>query len=194
MHRPPHGTNFTRPRAIELECAELFVDLDRRSAEMVKFTKDGSTATSAALKLARAFTGRDLVAICVDHPFFSYDDWFMVATPDRGGIPASVEAMTADFRYNDLASVEELLARTRAEIAASSSSPSVPSRRDGFLERLQRAVPRDGALLVLDEIVTGFRWTPAARRLCTASRPISRRGARRSPTASRSRRLRDGAS
>ena len=80
------GTNFSRPAKIELDCAERFV-ATVASAEMVKFTKDGSTATSAALKLARAATGRDLVAICADHPFFSYDDWFIVTTTLAGGIP-----------------------------------------------------------------------------------------------------------
>jgi glutamate-1-semialdehyde aminotransferase len=68
------------PSALELEAAESFVDLID-AADMVKFTKDGSTANTAAVKLARAFTGRDLVAICTDHPFYSYDDWAMVATP-----------------------------------------------------------------------------------------------------------------
>src|SRR5262245_35922707 len=83
----PLGTNFTRPSVIELECAERFLDLIP-TAEMVKFTKDGSTATSAALKLARKATGRDMVAMCADHPFFSYDDWFISTTTADGGIPA----------------------------------------------------------------------------------------------------------
>src|SRR5262245_7161833 len=65
------GTNFTRPAPIELECAERFLEMID-GADMVKFTKDGSTATTAALKLARAHTRRDCVAICAEHPFFSY--------------------------------------------------------------------------------------------------------------------------
>src|SRR5690606_9628081 len=73
------GTNFTRPAAVELTCAERFLSVIP-TAEMVKFTKDGSTATSGALKLARKATGRDVVAVCVDHPFFSYDDWYMCTT------------------------------------------------------------------------------------------------------------------
>ena len=72
-------TSFAR-RGSSSDAAETFLSLVTR-ADMVKFTKDGSTANTAAVKLARAFTGRDLVALCVDHPFFSYDDWAMVATP-----------------------------------------------------------------------------------------------------------------
>ena len=73
------GTNFTRPTPEELACAEMFLSLIN-GADMVKFTKDGSTASSAAVKLARRATGRDLVAICAEHPFFSYDDWFICST------------------------------------------------------------------------------------------------------------------
>jgi glutamate-1-semialdehyde 2,1-aminomutase len=153
-----HGTNFVRPSRLELEAAEAFLGLVTR-AEMVKFTKDGSTANTAAVKLARAFTGRDLVALCVDHPFFSYDDWAMVATPVRGGIPASVEDLTLTFHYDDLVSVEELLSRHPGEIACFVLEPeraSPPS--EGYLRRLHELVAGDGALLVLDENVSGFRW------------------------------------
>ena len=75
-----NGNNLTRPSMIELEAAELLVDLID-SVDMVKFTKNGSTAVSAAVKLARAYTGRDLVARCAEQPFFSYDDWFIGSTP-----------------------------------------------------------------------------------------------------------------
>jgi glutamate-1-semialdehyde 2,1-aminomutase len=153
-----HGTNFVRPSRLELEAAETFLDLVTR-AEMVKFTKDGSTANSGAVKLARAFTGRDRVALCIDHPFFSYDDWAMVATPVRGGIPAGVEEQTSTFHYDDLESVEQLLRRHPREIACfvlEVERTKPPS--EGFLRRLQELVQADGALLVFDENVTGFRW------------------------------------
>lgn len=153
-----NGTNFVRPSRLELDAAEAFLGLVTR-AEMVKFTKDGSTANTAAVKLARAFTGRDKVALCADHPFFSYDDWAMVATPVRGGIPTSVADLTLTFRYDDLDSVEELLSCHPGEIACFLLEPertTPPS--DGFLERLRRLLDDDGALLVFDENVTGFRW------------------------------------
>ena len=152
------GTNFVRPSSLEVDAAETFLRHVTR-AEMVKFTKDGSTANTAAVKLARAFTGRDRVALCVDHPFFSYDDWAMVATPVRGGIPESVADLTMTFRYNDLGSVEELLERHPGEISCFVLEPERTTPPDeGFLHSLQELIRADGALLVLDENVTGFRW------------------------------------
>lgn len=152
------GTNFVRPSLLELEAAEAFLALIA-GADMVKFTKDGSTANTAAVKLARAFTGRDRVALCADHPFFSYDDWAMVATPLRAGIPNGVEELTLTFGYNDLDSVATLLARYPGEIAcfvleAERTDPP----RDGFLHELHELLRQDGSLLVFDENVTGFRW------------------------------------
>ena len=147
-----------RPSALELEAAESFVNLID-AADMVKFTKDGSTANTAAVKLARAFTGRDLVAICIDHPFYSYDDWAMVATPIKAGIAGTVEALTLTFRYNAISSVEDLLALYPGRIACFVFEPErTDPPRDGFLQRLHKLAHDDGALLVLDENVTGFRW------------------------------------
>ena len=79
------GNNFNRPAPIELECAQMLQSLVP-SAEMVKFAKDGSTILTAALKLARAHTGRKLVAICSNSPFFSYNDWFIGTTAMDGGV------------------------------------------------------------------------------------------------------------
>jgi glutamate-1-semialdehyde 2,1-aminomutase len=110
------GTNFARPARIELECAEALLDLLPR-AEMVKFGKDGSDVTSAAVKLARAYTGRDMIALCGNQPFFSVDDWFIGSTPMAGGIPPSIRALTVKFSYNDLASVEALFQQYPGRIA-----------------------------------------------------------------------------
>src|SRR3546814_11279378 len=91
---------------LELEAAELLVDLID-SVDMVKFTKNGSTSVSAAVKLARAYTGRELVVRCADHPFFSYDDWFIGSTPITRGIPRETLEKTKLFRYNEIASRSE---------------------------------------------------------------------------------------
>jgi len=153
------GCNFTRPSPHEVECAETFLELVR-GAEMVKFCKDGSDATSGAVRLARAYTGRDLVAICGDHPFFSTDDWFIGTTPMDAGVPAAVKALTLRFRYNDLASVEALFAEHPGRIAAVILEPArVDEPEDGFLHRLRDLAHREGALFVLDEMITGFRWS-----------------------------------
>lgn len=152
------GTNFVRPARLELEAAEAFLDAVG-GQEMVKFTKDGSTANTAALKLARAYTGRPLAAICSDHPFYSYDDWAMVVTPVDAGIPAGVRELTCTFRYNDRDSVRALFERHPGEIACVFLEPErdVPPH-DGFLGWLRDECSREGALLVFDENVTGFRW------------------------------------
>jgi glutamate-1-semialdehyde 2,1-aminomutase len=154
----PLGTNFTRPAAIELECAERFLEIVD-GAEMVKFTKDGSTADTAALKLARAYTGRDLVAICAEHPFFSYDDWFICTTTMDGGIPDRFLTETVRFRYNDAESLRALFVAHPGRIAAVFLEPARATEPlPGFLETVQALCREHGAILVFDEMITGFRW------------------------------------
>src|SRR5580692_7858439 len=96
------GLNFTRPSPIEIECAEMLAGLIP-STEMVKFSKNGSDVTTAAVKLARAYTGRDMVAVCGDQPFFSVDDWFIGSTPLSAGVPKVTQDLTVKFQYNNLA-------------------------------------------------------------------------------------------
>lgn len=151
------GSNFTRPARIEVDCAETFLELV--GAQMVKFCKDGSDATSGAVRLARAYTGRDLVACCADHPFFSTDDWFIGTTPMNAGIPEVVRNLTVTFRYNDIASVKDLFDRHPGKLAALILEPSRGDDPvDGFLHQVQRLCKERGALLILDEMITGFRW------------------------------------
>jgi len=152
------GSNFTRPATIELACAARFLDLIP-GAEMVKFTKNGSDATTAAIKLARAYTGRDLVAVCADQPFFSTDDWFIGSTPMAAGIPQTVRALTVKFHYNDLASVQALFDRYPGQIAGLIlEAETVEPPRDGFLHKVQALCRQHGVLFILDETITGFRW------------------------------------
>jgi len=152
------GNNYVRPARIELECAEAFLALID-GAEMVKFCKDGSDATTGAVKLARAATGRDMVAICGDQPFFSVDDWFIGSTEMAAGIPEAVRALTVKFHYNDLGSVRELFARNPGRIACVVlEAEKYEPPRDGFLQELLRLAHDNGALFILDEMITGFRW------------------------------------
>jgi glutamate-1-semialdehyde 2,1-aminomutase len=151
------GNNFVRPCPIELECAEALQGFIP-GAEMVKFGKHGSDATNAAVKLARAFTGRDLVAIC-DHPFFSVDDWFIGSTPMSGGVPGAVRQLTLKFRYNDLNSLRELFTKHSGRIAAvilEAEREDAPA--PGFLTGLKELCAKEGAVLIFDECITGFRW------------------------------------
>jgi glutamate-1-semialdehyde 2,1-aminomutase len=152
------GANFNRPAPIEVECAEAFLKLVRR-ADMVKFTKDGSAALDAGLKLARAWTGRDMVAICGDHPFFSSSDWFIGSTAIPGGIPEWTREHTVKFRYNDLASLDAVFDQYPERIACVVLEPARNVEpADGFLSKLRELCHRRGALLMLDEMITGFRW------------------------------------
>ncbi len=152
------GVNFNRPAAIEIEAAEALLSLVP-GADMVKFVKDGSTATSAAVTLARAVTGRDMIAICGDHPFYSYNEWFMGTTPMTAGIPEQLRSLTLKFRYNNLASVEALFAEHPERIACVILEPAKGEEpADGFLHKLRDLCHRHGALFILDEMITGFRW------------------------------------
>ena len=151
------GSNFQCPSPIEVEFAEHFLG-QVPGAEMVKFAKNGSTVTTAALKLARAFTGRKYVAFCADHGFFSYDDWFIGKKPNNAGVPEETTALSLTFRYNDIASVEALFRRHPQGIAAVILEPmefDLPQK--GFLKDLQRLCRRHGAVFILDEMITGFR-------------------------------------
>lgn len=152
------GGNFTRPAEIEVRCAEKFLEMIS-GAEMVKFTKNGSDATSAAVRLSRAVTGRDMVALCADHPFFSVDDWFIGTTVINAGIPERTRQMSVTFRYNDLASVEAMFDRHPKQIAClilEASKYGEPE--DRFLHRVQDLCRRHGTIFILDEMITGFRW------------------------------------
>src|SRR5437764_4206730 len=95
------GSNFVRPSYLEIEAAECFL-ATVPTAEMVKFAKNGSDVTTAAVRLARATTNRPLVALCRDHPFFSTDDWFIGTTPMSAGIPEATTGLTVTFPYGDL--------------------------------------------------------------------------------------------
>jgi glutamate-1-semialdehyde 2,1-aminomutase len=152
------GINFTRPAPLEVECAEKLLGLIE-GAEMVKFAKNGSDVTTAAVKLARAYTGRDLVAICANHPFFSTDDWFIGSTAMSAGIPEAIRDLTVKFNYNDLASVKALFENYPGQIACLiMEAETAVAPVDNFLHEVQRLCHEHGALFILDEIITGFRW------------------------------------
>lgn len=152
------GANFTRPAPIEVDLADALLQVIE-GADMVKFSKNGSDVTTAAVKLARAFTGRDLIAICSDHPFFSIDDWFIGTTEVHAGIPEAVIRMTVKFHYNDLHSLRDLFAKYPNQIACvvmepEASTPPIP----GYLQNVKNLCKEHGAVLLFDETITGFRW------------------------------------
>jgi glutamate-1-semialdehyde 2,1-aminomutase len=152
------GTCFSRPHAVELEAAEALLALVP-GAEMVKFGKHGSDATNAAVRLARAVTGRTKVALCSDHPFFSQGDWFVGTTPMHAGVPDAVRALSLGFAANDLDALADLFCAHPGEIACVMLEPARGDEdATEYLRGVREICDREGALLVFDEIVTGFRW------------------------------------
>ena len=154
----PNGCNFTRPSPLEVELAERLIDLIP-SAEMVKFAKNGSDVTTAAVRLARAHTGRDLVARCHESPFHSFDDWFIGTTACDAGIPRSVSELTVMFPYNEPDRLAVLFETYPDRIAAVILEPVYfEPPRPGYLETIRDLTRRHGAVLIFDEIITGLRF------------------------------------
>lgn len=153
-----YGNNLTKPSLIELEAAELLVDMID-SVDMVKFTKNGSTATTAAVKLSRAYTHRVLVARCAEQPFFSYDDWFIGSTPLTKGIPQKDIDSTKLFNYNNIESLEKLFDEYPNQIACVILEASATEHpKDNFLQNAIDLCHKNGTVFILDEMITGFRW------------------------------------
>ncbi|MGW0036454.1 glutamate-1-semialdehyde 2,1-aminomutase [Gordonia sp. NPDC003376] len=153
------GMNFSRPTVLEVQAAQDFLELVP-GADMVKFAKNGSDVTTAAVRLARAATGRDRVAIC-HHPFFSVDDWFIGTTDMSAGIPGNAHERNPRFSYNDLDSLEGAFARHPGEIAAVilEAATATAEPAPGFLEGVRALCDRTGTVLIFDEMITGFRWS-----------------------------------
>lgn len=173
-----NGVNLTRATEIELEAAELICGL-LPCAEMVKFGKNGSNVTTAAVKIARAYTGRRYVCVPRQHPFFSFDDWFIGVTAIKRGTLADHAATTLVFDYNDMGSLKALFDQYPDQIAAvmlepsthiwphlANGDPGLPPEpgqgpghfAGGFLHQVRDLAHANGALFILDEMITGFRW------------------------------------
>jgi glutamate-1-semialdehyde 2,1-aminomutase len=151
------GVSFSRPAAVELAAAEDFLSLVP-AADMVKFAKNGSDVTTAAVKLARAVTGRERIAVC-RQPFFSTDDWFIGTTEMDAGIPAAATSAVVRFTYNDLDSVRAALAQGDVACVLLEAATAMAEPDSGFLEGVRALCDSHGTLLVFDEMITGFRWS-----------------------------------
>ena len=152
------GANFTRPAKIEIDAAQELLSLID-GADMVKFAKNGSDVNTAAVKLARAYTHRDFIAICQDQPFFSIDDWFIGTTETDAGIPQSAKDLTLRFHYNDLDGLRGLFESHPRQIACVvMEAEAVTQPNPGYLQSVKDLCDQYGALLIFDENITGFRW------------------------------------
>ncbi|EEA93402.1 aminotransferase class III-fold pyridoxal phosphate-dependent enzyme [Pseudovibrio sp. JE062] len=150
-----NGISFSLPHRLECEVAERIIDMVP-CAEKVRFAKNGTDATSGAVRLARAFTGRVHIAVCGYH---GWQDWYISTTTKNLGIPESTRKLTHTFDYNDLASLQALFDQQPKGIAAVVMEPmNVAEPAEGFLEGVKSLCERNGALLIFDETITGFRF------------------------------------
>jgi glutamate-1-semialdehyde-2,1-aminomutase len=148
------GTIFSLPHRLEVEVAELLTKTVP-CAEMVRFGKNGSDATAGAVRIARAFTGREIVACCGYH---GWQDWYVGTTTRNEGVPKAVRELTKTFEYNDAASLEKLFAQNPGKIACVIlEAVGVVEPQPGFLKAVAEIARKNGAILIFDEVVTGFR-------------------------------------
>ena len=152
------GTTFSLPHPLEYQVAERLCQAIP-CAEMVRFGKNGSDVTSGAVRAARAYTSRDIILCCGYH---GWQDWYIGSTTRDRGVPKAVASLTWSFTYNDLGSLERLFDIYRGEVAAViMEAVGVVEPDVGFLEGVRDMAHKNGALLIFDEIVTGFRLAEA---------------------------------
>lgn len=151
-----NGSIFSLPSAIEIEVSEMLCDLIP-CAEMVRFGKNGSDATSGAVRLARYITGRDHVLTCEGH-YHGWQDWCNGITARNGGVPQAVTNLTHTFRYNDIDSLIEAF-RVWPDTACVIMEPMAwVWPEDNFLHKVRDICQKNGAVFILDEMLTGFRF------------------------------------
>jgi len=150
------AVGMSLPAALEAEVSELMVELVP-SAEMVRFGKNGTDATSAAIRLARAYTGRDHVLVC---GYFGWQDWSIGSTTRNKGVPDVVSSLTHKFEFNNLNSLSSLFSQLESKVAAVILEPmNVAYPSQGYLEAVKELAHSKGALLIFDETITGFRFS-----------------------------------
>ncbi len=150
------GVSFSLPHKLEMEVSELLVDMIP-CAEMSRFGKNGSDATSAAIRLARAYTNRDHVAVCGYH---GWQDWYIGSTTRDLGVPDIVKSLTHAFVYNDIRSLEEVFEQQPNKIAAVILEPmNTTFPKDNFLQKVKALCIQHGTVLIFDETITGFRYS-----------------------------------
>lgn len=148
------GIVYSLPHPLEVKLSQFLVDIIP-CAEMVRFAKNGSDVTTGAVRAARAYTGRDKIISCGYH---GWHDWYIGTTTRNKGIPKAVQELTLTFEYNNIESLKKLFDENRGEIAAVILEPvGVVAPEKGFLEEVKELTHKNGALLIFDEIVTGFR-------------------------------------
>jgi glutamate-1-semialdehyde 2,1-aminomutase len=147
------GVTFSLPHRLETEVAEMIIDMVP-CAEMVRFGKNGSDATSAAIRLARAYTGNEHIAVCGYH---GWQDWYIGSTTRDLGVPEATKALTHNFQYNNIDSLKQILASNKfAAVIMEPMNLAYPEAN--FLQEVKTLCQQHGALLIFDEMITGFRF------------------------------------
>lgn len=149
------GISFSLPTSLEQELSRVLCDLIP-SAEMVRFGKNGSDVTAAAIRMARAFTGRDRIIACGYH---GWQDWYIGATARKKGVPPAVQGLTSMVPYNDIEAFERAFAAHPGDVACViMETMNVVEPKAGYLQAVKDLAHKHGALLIFDEIITGFRF------------------------------------
>ncbi len=145
-------TSLSHP--LEYELAKLMTDIIP-SAEMVRFGKNGSDVTTAAIRVARAFTGKNKILVCGYH---GWHDWFIGSTPRNLGVPREISKLTLTFEYNNIKSLKKVIKNNKNQIAAIIMEPvNFYEPTNNFLENVSKIAKENRILLIYDEIITGFR-------------------------------------
>lgn len=150
------GTIFSLAHELEFKVAEKICEMVP-CAERVRFGKNGSDATAGAIRIARAYTKKDYVIVCGYH---GWQDWYIGSTTRNGGVPKATQELTHKFVYNDLKSLEDKIKELKGNIAAVIMEPvNIAAPKDNFLEKVKELTHKEGAVLIFDETVTGFRYS-----------------------------------
>jgi len=148
------GVTFSLPHKLEMEVAEKLIQIIP-CAEKVRFAKNGTDATSAAVRIARAYTGKEHIAVC---GYLGWQDWYIGSTTRDLGVAQSVKELTHKFEYNNIKSLEKIF--QEQELACVIMEPmNIEYPKDGFLKGVKELAHKNNALLILDETVTGFRYS-----------------------------------
>lgn len=151
-----NGISFSMPHYLEVELSEKLHELIP-GAEMVRFSKTGSDAVTAAVRAARALTKKDNIAYCGSGGV--WHDWFTIITSRNEGIPPVVKNMIKKFNYNDIESLKIIFDEWKDSVAAVCMEPMVLEKpKNDFLQKIRKIVHDNNAVLIFDEVVTGFRY------------------------------------
>lgn len=149
------GVTLSLSHPIEAEVAQRLVDLIP-CAEKVRFAKNGSDATSAAIRLARAFTGRDHIIVCGYH---GWQDWYIGSTTMHLGVPEQTRALTHSVPFNNLDALTNVISQLEGKVAALIMEPMTAEwPQENYLQEVRRITHERGIVLVFDEMLTGFRF------------------------------------